>query len=425
MKEHLQSYGLTSKPPERLADGARVLGLSVWGEQGELYWKRDNKVADVPSELTRRSVFSYCGKLVGHYPVCGWLRVAVAFIKRRANDVTEGWDDTIVGGEIRTLVEEVTQEVRKSDPVRGQWSTSGDEARVWVDAISIALGVAIEVNGNIIEDASWLRKDESNHINMAELDAVIKGLNLVLAWRVKKVKVLTNSSTVQRWISVGISGKSSLKTKAASEMLIRRRIGIVLSLIEEYSLQLSVSLVPSISNKADSLTRVPQRWLKASTAHPTRQYPVCAASSEVTTTDRIKQIHHATGHLGIKRTLYFAKRVIPEVVKQQVHAVVTTCEVCQSADPAPVKWRKGDLSVEKVWHRLGMDITHYGGRHYLTLVDCGPSRFAVWRQLRLQTSESVIRQLEAVFYERGAPEEILTDNDTAFRSRRFADFAER
>ena len=44
-----------------------------------------------------------------------------------------------------------------------------------------------------MEDASWLRKDESSHINMAELDAVIRGLNLALAWRVKKVEVLTDS----------------------------------------------------------------------------------------------------------------------------------------------------------------------------------------------------------------------------------------
>ena len=84
----------------------------------------------------------------------------------------------------------------------------------------MALGVAIEINGSIVEDASWLRKDESSHINMAELDAVIKGLNLALAWRVKKVELLTDSPTVQCWISDAISGKSRLKTKVASEMLI-------------------------------------------------------------------------------------------------------------------------------------------------------------------------------------------------------------
>ena len=35
---------------------------------------------------------------------------------------------------------------------------------------------------------------------------------------------------------------------------------------------------------------------------------------------------------------------------------------------------------------------------------------------------SVIRQLESVFYERGPPEEILTHNDTAFRSKQFKYF---
>ena len=72
-----------------------------------------------------------------------------------------------------------------------------------------------------------------------------------------------------------------------------------------------------------------------------------------------------------------------------------------------------------------MDITHCGGWHYLTLINCGPSRFAVWHELRLQTSESVIKQLEAVFYERGAPEQILTNNNTAFRGQMFADFMKR
>lgn len=37
----------------------------------------------------------------------------------------------------------------------------------------------------------------------------------------------------------------------------------------------------------------------------------------------------------------------------------------------------------------------------------------------------MIKQLEAVFYERGAPDEFLTNNDTAFRRRMFADFAKK
>ena len=136
--------------------------------------------------------------------------------------------------------------------------------------------------------------------------------------------MLTDSSIVQRWISDAISGKSRLRTKAASEMLIRRRIGILLSLIEECGLQLSVTLVPSISYKADNHTRVPRHRLRRSAARRA-EYPVCAASissSRVANTEKIKEIHHATGHPAVKRTLYFVKRVIPEVTKQEVRDVV-------------------------------------------------------------------------------------------------------
>ena len=37
VKEHLCSFGLLSKEPERLQDGARVFGLQVWGEDNSLY----------------------------------------------------------------------------------------------------------------------------------------------------------------------------------------------------------------------------------------------------------------------------------------------------------------------------------------------------------------------------------------------------
>ena len=49
---------------------------------------------------------------------------------------------------------------------------------VWCDASSIALGVVLEIDGNSVEDAAWLRKkDDFAHINLAELNAVLKGIN--------------------------------------------------------------------------------------------------------------------------------------------------------------------------------------------------------------------------------------------------------
>ena len=53
-----------------------------------------------------------------------------------------------------------------------------------------------------------------------------------------------------------------------------------------------------------------------------------------------------------------------------------------------------------------MDVTHLENRHYLTLINCGPSQFAIWRPLLCQDSTSIVQQLETVFYERGASVEI-------------------
>ena len=68
---HLASFGLVCKPAERLVNGARVLGLDVRRGRDKLVWKRANEIPSVPEVVTRRSVFSFCGKMLGHLPVCG------------------------------------------------------------------------------------------------------------------------------------------------------------------------------------------------------------------------------------------------------------------------------------------------------------------------------------------------------------------
>ena len=57
---------------------------------------------------------------------------------------------------------------------------------VWVDASSLAMGMVLESNGAVLEDVCWLHQTGNvQHINMAELDATLKGLNLTLQWRAK------------------------------------------------------------------------------------------------------------------------------------------------------------------------------------------------------------------------------------------------
>ena len=137
--------------------------------------------------------------------------------------------------------------------------------------------------------------------------------------------------------------------------------------------------------------------------------------------DWIRSIHHRSGHSGVRQTLYFIRQVDPTVSKTSVRTVVRNCKKCLSIDPLPTRWPRGKLDVSDTWSRVGMDVTHYQGRHYLSLIDCGLSRFSIWRHLRRQDAASVVSHLESLFCERGAPAEMLVDNDIVFRSKVFRD----
>ena len=161
----------------------------------------------------------------------------------------------------------------------------------------------------------------------------------------------------------------------------RRRLDTIIKLVKEYALSMNVSLIKSSQNKADRLTRVPQKWLDAIKRNTGPVQPACTASVSSVGLDQIKVVHRQSSHPGVRRTLYFVKQIAPGVSKAAVKAVVRECEECQSIDPASVHWSKGALNVKQTWHRVAMDITHCNGSHFLTLIDCGPARFAIWRRL--------------------------------------------
>ena len=419
----LRKYGLECKPPEVVRNGARVLGLRVWGESdGVLRWCRDNKWTG-PEKFTRRGIFSFCGQIIGHLPVGGWLRPAVSFIKRQINRETVGWDDEVgLESPIRKIVADVMNRMQSDDPAKGLWCVNGSEVNVWVDASSLATGVVLEVNGYVVEDGSWLRESESVHINMAELNAIIKGVNLALAWGFKTLHVKTDSASVYNWVGNTLSGKSRVRTKAMNEMLVRRRLDIIRSLVEEYSLEVDIELVKSGCNRSDALTRVPRAWLEL-----TKNIVVAAVGSVVDDDLRgetIEKVHRSCGHPGIDRTLYFVKKVDDSIGRAEVRNVVKNCEECCSIDPAAQHWDRGKLEVSENWRRVAINVTHYLGKPFLSIVDCGPSRFAIWRPLKFEDTKSVVAHLQNVFWERSGPQELLLDNATIFHSKLFSEFCE-
>ena len=199
---------------------------------------------------------------------------------------------------------------------------------------------------------------------------------MALQWPAVNIDIVTDCRTVLQWVTDALSGKASLRSKAASEILIRRRLCTLKSLVDEYSLNISVSCVPSASNKSDTLTRVPvvaacagrgrcgrertrgarrcrcsqghgcacQCWLwrgSGSLACVAGAADECAASTAGRVTDcsaepcdaaeadssadddrdttrgqvRDIRVHHTAGHPGIRRTFFFARRVLPGVTK--------------------------------------------------------------------------------------------------------------
>ena len=87
--EHLKGFGLTAKSPESL-DGGVVLGLKLMKMTGKLIFRRGNKIPEIEGEISRQVLFSICGKLLGHYPVAGWLRLACSYVKRASGVDWEG-----------------------------------------------------------------------------------------------------------------------------------------------------------------------------------------------------------------------------------------------------------------------------------------------------------------------------------------------
>ena len=104
--------------------------------------------------------------------------------------------------------------------------------------------------------------------------------------------------------------------------------------------------------------------------------------------------------------------------RKDIESAVRSCRECNTFDPAPAKHSPGVLSVTQNWQRLAMDVTHLGQKQYFTIVDCGPSRFAIWREVRSENASEICDHLEEIFRERGPPSQLLMDNSPAFRSTR-------
>ena len=98
-----------------------------------------------------------------------------------------------------------------------------------------------------------------------------------------------------------------MRTKEAVGIIIKRRLGNLRELVQEYGLYLQISFVPSMRNKADILTRVKKSWL--SVVQEEKCEDICNAG--VTLEDV-----YNLNHMEVERTLYLAPKLDPDVSRE-------------------------------------------------------------------------------------------------------------
>ena len=117
--------------------------------------------------------------------------------------------------------------------------------------------------------------------------------------------------------------------------------------------------------------------------------------------------------------LYLVRKVDPQIKWEEVRKVVKNCVRCQLIDPAPNIHDPGEIGTSKNWIRLAIDITHNCQGACLPMIDCGPGRLAIWRELHAESASAVAEELEKVMHEHCPVMEVIMDNGTVFHSEIF------
>lgn len=114
-------------------------------------------------------------------PCCGLASYRLQLYSIKQCSEGYAWEDH-VGYATRARLQEVMERLGRHDLLQGMWSMKSDGSGVvWTDASRLALGAVVEIGGRIVKDVSWLKKkDAGAHINVAELEVVIKGLSVSL-----------------------------------------------------------------------------------------------------------------------------------------------------------------------------------------------------------------------------------------------------
>jgi len=228
--------------------------------------------SDKCDEWTWRQMSGFVGALTSHVPVAGWLRCITAVLKRLIGQNTgpgkQRWN-LLVSDEAVSLARAIWELLRaRGDPAMGVWRlpAADDQVVVYTDASGLAEGVLVaDKHDRVLEDAAWLRKlrkstsekpAASLHINVAELDALLKGVERVIALGLRRATFRCDNKSVVNWVGCALRHER-VNVQGMYRLLVLRRLEILQALVADHGLLLSIEWVPTQANPADELTRVP------------------------------------------------------------------------------------------------------------------------------------------------------------------------
>ena len=144
-----------------------------------------------------------------------------------------------------------------------------------------------------------------------QLNAVIKSVNMAIKWAAKSIMIKT--SAIYFWMmSIPVLKKDQrIRVSGLSEMLVKRRLFLLVETLEEYQVKWDVMLVPTAENKADALTCVPKQWL----GEDGRAVVALERREDQGNSDLAKRIHDLH-HCRIETTLYLLVKLTQEYAEK-------------------------------------------------------------------------------------------------------------